>query len=118
MEKVVLKDGTELSIQNGATENSLTMPITEENNLEKLISVMTEENLAEYKILNESGEECTTIFDKYVKTYTVNTEENTVRFDLANVDAVSKRLTNLETTQELQDEAITELAEMVAEQEG
>lgn len=115
MEKVVLKDGTELSIQNGATENSLTMPITDENNLEKLISVMTEENLAEYKILNESGAECTTIFDKRVKTYTVNTEENTVRFNLANVDALLKRLENLETSQADQDDAITELADIVSE---
>lgn len=115
MEKVVLKDGTELSIQNGATENSLTMPITDENNLEKLISVMTEENLAEYKLLNESGVECTTIFDKRVKTYTVNTEENTVRFNLANVDALLKRLENLEASQADQDDAITELADIVAE---
>lgn len=115
MEKVVLKDGTELSIQNGATENSLTMPITDENNLEKLISVMTEENLAEYKILNESGAECTTIFDKRVNTYTVNTEENTVRFELSDVDALLKRLENLEASQADQDDAITELAEIVAE---
>ncbi len=115
MEKVVLKDGTEISIQNGATENSITMPITDENNLEKLISVMTEENLAEYKILNESGAECTTIFDKRVKTYTVNTEENTVRFNLANVDALLKRLENLETSQADQDDAITELADIVSE---
>lgn len=115
MEKVVLKDGTELFIQNGATENSLTMPITDENNLEKLISVMTEENLAEYKILNESGVECTTIFDKRVKTYTVNTEENTVRFNLSNVDSLLKRIENLEASQADQDDAITELADIVAE---
>lgn len=115
MEKIVLNDGTVLSIQNGATENSLTMPITGDNDLEKLISVMTEENLTKYKILNESGVECTTIFDKYVKTYTVNTEENTVRFELSDVDALLKRLENLEASQADQDDAITELAEIVAE---
>ena len=117
MEKVVLKDGTELEIQNGATENTLTMQLTEENTLEKLVATMTEENLAEYKILTESGVECTTVKDKYVKSYTVNTEENTVKFNLADVDIISKRLAELEATQALQDEAITELAEMAAESE-
>lgn len=117
MEKVVLKDGTGLEIQNGATENTLTMQLTEENTLEKLIATMTEENLSEYKILAESGVECTTIKNKYVKSYTVNTEENTVKFNLADVDTVAKRLAELEATQALQDEAITELAEMAAESE-
>ena len=114
MEKVVYKDGTGLEIQNGATENTLTMQLTAENTLEKLVATMTEENLSEYKILTASGVECTTIKDKYVKSYTVNTEENTVKFNLADVDTVSKRLAELEATQEMQDEAITELAAMVA----
>lgn len=117
MEKVVLKDGTGLEIQNGATENTLTMQLTEENTLEKLVATMTEENLSEYKILTASGVECTTIKNKYVKSYTVNTEENTVKFNLADVDTVSKRLAELEATQEMQDEAITELAAMAAESE-
>lgn len=116
MEKILLKDGTELEICNGATENTLTMELTEENSVEKLVAVMSEENLEEFKILTESGEECTTIKDKYVKTYTVNTEEKTVKFNLANVDIMTKRLVALEETQALQDEAITELAEMAAEE--
>ena len=117
MEKVVLIDGTELEICNGATENTLTMELTEENTLEKLVATMTEENLSEYKILTVSGVECTTIKDKYVKSYTVNTEENTVKFNLADVDIISKRLAELEATQEMQDAAITELAAMAAEGE-
>lgn len=117
MEKVVLKDGTELEIQSGATENTLTMQLTEENTLDKLVATMTEENLSEYKILTASGVECTTITDKYVKSYTVNTEENTVKFNLADVDIIAKRLAELEATQEMQDEAITELALMAAESE-
>ena len=117
MEKIKLKDGTELEICNGATENILTMQLTEENTLEKLVALMTEENLSEYKILTESGVECTTIKDKYVKTYTVNTEENTVRFHLADVDLIAKRVAELEATQEMQDEAITELAAMAVESE-
>lgn len=117
MEKVVLKDGTELEICNGATENTLTIELSEENTLDALVGVMTESNLSEYRILTESGIECTTIKDKYVKSYTVNTEENTVRFNLADVDTVAKRLAELEATQALQDEAITELAEMAAESE-
>ena len=115
MEKVVLKDGTEIEILNGATENSFSVLCCTNEEVTEIVNKLTEENLSEYKILAEDGTECTTLADKYVKSYTVNTEENTVRFDLADVDTVSKRLTELEAGQELQDEAIMKLATMAAE---
>lgn len=116
MEKLILNDGTEISIKNGATENTITMVLTDEVTSEDLVALMTEKNLEEYKILTEDGTECTTIKDKYVKTYTVNTEEKTVKFNLANVDMVKKRLVALEETQEMQDMAISEIADIVAEE--
>lgn len=116
MEKVVLKNGTEIEILNGATENSFSVLCCTNEEVTEIVNKLTEENMSEYKILAEDGTECTTLADKYVKSYTVNTEENTVTFKLANVDMVLKRVTALEETQALQDEAITELAEMAAEE--
>lgn len=116
MEKVVLKDGTEVEILDGATENSFSVLCSTDEEVAEIVDKLTEENLSEFKICNESGVECTTLMDKYVKSYTVNREENTVRFNLADVDTVLKRLAELEETQVLQDEAITELAEMAAEE--
>lgn len=118
MEKILLKDGTEIEIINGATENCI---ITECSNLEEVGTIadqLTEENLEEYKILNSAGLECCTITNKYLESFTVYPNKGQVQFNLADVDMIAKRLANLEETQELQDTAITELAEMAAEQEA
>lgn len=116
MEKVVLKDGTEIEILNGATENSFSVLCCTNEEVAGIVNKLTEENLSEFKILAEDGTECTTLADKCVKSYTVNTEENVATFKLADVDAILKRLSALEETQEMQDMAISEIADIVAEE--
>lgn len=115
MEKVVLKDGTEISILDGATENSITVPFEEESEVAGIAENFTAENLAEFKIYNASGVLCTTIANKKAKSYTTNLEEKTVTFNLENVSELENRVSELEATQEMQDIAITELAEMATE---
>lgn len=115
MEKVVLKDGTEISILDGATENSITVPFEEETEVAGIVANFTTENLAEFKICNASGVLCTTIANKKAKSYTTNLEEKTVTFNLENVSELENRVSELEATQEMQDIAITELAEMATE---
>ena len=117
MEKVVLEDGTEIEICNGAAENCITVPFTEETEVSEIAGKFTQKNLKEFKLLNASGALCTTITNKKLKTYTVNMEEKTVTLSLEDVSELENRVAELETTQELQDEAITELASMAAEQE-
>ena len=73
-------------------------------------------DLAEFKIYNASNVLCTTITSKTVKSYTTNLEEKTVTFNLNDVSELESRVSELEETQVLQDEAITELAEMAAEE--
>lgn len=118
MEKVVLEDGTEIEICDGAAENCISVHFSEETEVAGIVENFTKENLKEFKILNASGVLCTTITNKKLKTYTVNLEEKTVTLNLEDVSELENRVAELETTQELQDEAITELALMAAEQEA
>ncbi|MBQ2801746.1 MAG: hypothetical protein IJF03_10160 [Lachnospiraceae bacterium] len=115
MEKVVLKDETEIVICDGAAENCITVPFTDESEVAGITENFTQQNLEEFKIYNASGVLCTTITNKKVKSYTTNLEEKTVTFNLEDVSKLENRVTELEATQEMQDEAIMELAEMAVE---
>ena len=115
MEKVVLKDGTDLEIYDGASENCIAVPFTEETEVAGIVENFTLENLAEFSIYNASNVLCTTITNKKLKTYTTNLEEKTVTLNLEDVSELENRVVELEKTQEMQDEAITELANMAVE---
>lgn len=117
MEKIVLKNGERIEIENGAIENCITVKF---NNLQEVASIaekFTETNLEEYKILNSDDLECSTMANKCLESFTIYPSTGRVVFNLKDVDMESKRLKLLEETQELQDTAIAELAEMAAEQE-
>lgn len=116
MEKVVLKNGEEIEICNGAVENCITVTCSTLEEVGTIADQLTEENLEEYKILNSAGLECCTITNKYLDSFTVYLNKGQAQFNLADVDMTEKRLKSLEETQELQDEAITELASMAAEE--
>lgn len=115
MEKIELKDGTEIEICDGAAENCIAVPFTEESEVAGIVGNFTQENLKEFKIYNASGVLCTTITNKKVKSYTTNLEENTVTLNMEDVSELENRVVELEKTQEMQDEAITELANMAVE---
>lgn len=117
MEKVVLKNGEEIEIVNGATENSITVEASTHEEIAAIADLLTEENLEEYKILNSAGLECATIENRYVESYIVYPTKGQVVFNIADVDMVAKRLAEMEVGQELQDEAIAELAAMEAGEE-
>ena len=112
MEKMKLKDGTEVVIMNGATENCITMEYSTLEEVGAIADKLTDENLEQYKILNSTGLECATIENKHLECITIYPDKGQVPFNLADVDMVAKRLEALEETQEVQDMAITELAEM------
>lgn len=116
MEKMILKDGEEIEIYNGAIENCITATYSTLEDVAVIVGKLTEDNLEEYKILNSAGLECCTLNNKCLESFTVYPNKGQVVFNLADVDMVEKRLGNLEATQELQDEAITELASMAAEE--
>lgn len=117
MEKIKLKDGTEIEIMNGATENCITVNCSTLEEVGVIADQLTDENLEKYKILNSAGLECATIENKHLESITIYPDKGQTQFNLADVDMVAKRLEALESGQELQDEAITELAAMAAGEE-
>lgn len=112
-----LKDGTEIEIINGAVENCITVECSTLEEVGAIADQITDENLEEYKILNSAGLECATIENKHLESIIIYPDRGQAQFNLADVDMVAKRLEALEATQETQDEAITELAGIVAEGE-
>ena len=117
MEKVVLKDGTEVVIMNGATENYITVECSTLEEVGVIADQLTDENLEQYKILNSAGLECCTLENKHLESIIIYPDKGQAQFNLVNVDMMAKRLEALESGQELQDEAIMELAAMAAEGE-
>ena len=114
MEKIKLADGTEIEILGGATSNSVSVQYEQLADLDSYVDAFTEDNLEEFSILNESGEVCTTLTNKYLSSISINPTDKVALFHLADVDMIAKRLAILEATQEIQDEAIVELAEIAA----
>lgn len=114
-EKIVLKDGTEIEIENGASSNVITILAADFTVIADLYEKkMTEANLEEYRLTNAVGQAYDTRTNQYVASANVSTADvgYKVAFNIANVDMVAKRLDALEETQEIQDGAIIELAGM------
>lgn len=123
-EKIVLKDGTEITIENGAIENRVQTVIQNFGELEELYGKFTEENLENYTIQNASGLTCATIENKRLDDIRVKKVDTIylVTFNLMDVDMVEKRLTMLEESQrelkesqDIQDGAIDDLGSMVSD---
>ncbi len=116
-EKIVLKDGAEIEIENGAVENCIQVMIPDLDGLKDLFGKLSEANLESYKIKNADGLTCATYENKYVKNALVEQKEDgtLVSFNLVDVDMVSKRLEALELQQEVQDGAIDDLGIALSE---
>ncbi|MDD5935544.1 MAG: hypothetical protein PUC65_08315 [Clostridiales bacterium] len=102
MEKIVLKDGTEINIT-GATSNSVTIPYNAETFMETY-KLFTTENLEEYIIETETDAVMAIVKDKKVKSVMI--EEDTVIIMLADVNLTEKKLTEMEQSMELIQESI------------
>lgn len=121
-EKIVLKDGKVLEIENGASENLVQVPIQHLDDFKGLFEKFTEDNLEKYSIQNAAGLTCATLENKYLEEASVRQRENDflVSLRLADVDMVEKRLAAIEAEQEatkagqaIQDGAIADLGEIV-----
>ncbi len=123
-EKIVLKDGTEIEIENGASQNCVQIVFQDLDGFKGLHAKFTEANLENYKILNAEGLTCADISNKYLKSTLVEQKENgfLISFNLADVDMLEKRVAALEAEQvtiksgqELQDGAIADLGSAVSD---
>lgn len=121
-EKIVLRDGTVLEIENGASENLVHVPIQSLDDFKGLFQKFTEDNLEKFSIQNAAGLTCATLENKYLQEAGVKQRKNDyiVSLRLADVDMVEKRLAAIEAEQEatktgqaIQDGAIADLGEIV-----
>ncbi|NDO67395.1 hypothetical protein FMM80_01050 [Schaedlerella arabinosiphila] len=123
-EKIVLKDCTQIEIENGAIENRIQTVIQNFSELEELYEKFTEENLENYIIQNASGLTCATIENKRLDDIRVKKVDTfyLVTFNLVDVDMLEKRVAMLEESQkelkesqDIQDGAIDDLGIMVSD---
>lgn len=130
-EKIVLNDGTEFNIENGAVENRVQIVCSDFDDIKSKYEKFTEYNLEKYLIQNADGLTCATIENKYLIDILVTPRDSDiiVSFNLADVDMVKKKLAileasqkslqeaqkNLEESQNIQDGAIDELGTMVSD---
>ena len=117
MEKIKLLDGTIIEVNGGTTSNQFSITLENLDTLEDTIKSLTENNLETFELQTEDGNTLATLENKYFsKAIVIATDNNyNVIFNLGDVDLVAKRLAQLEATQEEQDVALVELAEMVSE---
>lgn len=122
MEKIKLKDETILMVENGVTEECICVVV---NNLSDMIpyaEALTKENLSKCEVLNEENVTTAIIKNKRVNsgtfipigngTYKIIFYLENVEYDIA---ALLEEIESLKQTQEIQDGAIQELAETIAE---
>ncbi len=116
-EKIVLKDGTEVEIKNGAVENCLQVTLPDLDGFKELHGKFSETNLENYTIKNAAGLTCANYENKHLESALVKQRKNgfLISFNLADVNMLEKRVATLETGQDVQDGAIDDLGNMVSE---
>lgn len=126
MEKIRLKDGTELNIESGATESLIAVVTKDLSIIDTYVKLLTKENLSHAVIVDENKTVVLTLKDKYLYNFDgtpiVDSEDYIVCFNIRDVYTFEERIAKLEAenealkvSQEIQDEAIVELADIIAE---
>ena len=126
MNKIKLNNGTELNIENGATENCIAVVTEDLTVIDTYVKELTKENLSHAEVIDENDTVVLTLKDKYLTgfdgTQVVGEESYIVCFRLNDIYTIEERITMLEAenaalkaSQEIQDEAITEIAEIISE---
>ena len=127
MDKIKLKDGTELNIEIGATESCIAVVTNDLTIVDTYVKSFTKDNLVKAEILDEDGNVILILKNKYLFGFDgtdVKGEDDNyiVCFRLLDVYTLEERIAMLEAenaelkaSQEIQDEAIIELADIIAE---
>ena len=117
MEKIVLKDKTEILVEGGTTTNVFTTVVQGTEGVKALLDKLTEENLSSMEMQNEAGLVCAVWENKTLGNVNVvnvpKTNNWRVTVALADKDPLLMRLEALEAGQALQDNAIADMSETV-----
>lgn len=117
MEKIVLKDKTEILVEGGTTGTTFATIVAGTEGIKTLLDKLTEENLSSMELKNEAGLVCAVLENRQLGTVSINKIEKTdnwkVTVTLKEKDAITLRLEALEAGQALQDNAIADMSETV-----
>lgn len=91
MEKIKLKDQTEIAVEGGMTPNSFKTVVVGYEGMKSLYENLTEENLSEFQVLNDAGLVCSVLKNKKVaskRTFEIieGTENLKVTVNLKDID--------------------------------
>lgn len=124
MDKMILKDSTEIKLQAGASLSAVTVKLDSKDAMLQVWKAMTAENLTEVKFQNDAGATIGEYTDLVLVSETSReTSDGTVQttFSFREKTDTEKRLDALEEGQAVQDEAINDLGTAtseLAEKEG
>lgn len=112
---MILKDGTTIELEAGASLGAIQISESDRSAMLRTWEKLTEENLAEVRILNGSGLTAGTYKDLVLVSETSVMAANgtvTTTYSLREKTDVEKRLDNVEAGQAIQDGAIADLGEV------
>lgn len=117
-DKIILKDGTAIEIESGSSLESVLVVSATKADMVTVWDMLTNDNIKEVTVKNSEG----TIIGEYEnlvlvsETSVVNTNGTVnTSFNLRQKTEIELRIEKLEESQADQDDAIVELAEIVAE---
>jgi len=114
-DRLIFKNGESISIESGASRGSIQVLSESKEDMLSTWNQFTEENLSEVQIENKSGLTIGSYHDLVLTLETSRVQPDgsvLTTYSLREKTAEERRLDALEQGQEVQDNAITELAEM------
>ncbi len=117
MEKLILKDKTEILVEGGTTLRKFTTIVVGALGIKNLLDKLTDENIATMELQNAANVTCAVLENKEIVDIQLNKIQRTdnwrvsVSFD--EKDMITQRLEKLEVGQALHDNAIAEMSETV-----
>lgn len=117
MEKIVLKDKTEILVEGGTTGTTFATIVAGTEGIKTLLDKLTEENLSSMEMQNEAGLVCAVwenrVLSNVNTTKIKKTENWKVAVNLTEKDAITLRLEALEVEKQTQNDAIAEMSKTV-----
>ena len=128
MAKIKLLDGTVLAVENGSTAGCLCVIMDDVSNITVYVDALTSENLVAAEIVDDNEQTVAILKSKRLEGFDCSKfedeEKYMVCFQIRDLYTLEERIIMLEAenaelraSQEIQDEAIVELADIIAEQE-
>ncbi|HIS61450.1 MAG TPA: hypothetical protein IAC14_04260 [Candidatus Scybalomonas excrementigallinarum] len=117
MEKLILKDKTEILLEGGTTTNMFMTVVEGTQGVKDTLDKLSGDNLSSCEIKNDGGLTCAVWENKNLVSVTSTKIEKTdnwlLTVTLKETDALTQRIEALEAGQEVQNNAIADMSEMV-----